>query len=206
MKSADNDEPCGLPEIIGCGVVAVIAFSISLAAIGGWSLLRWLSESSAAAAWVQAVGSILAIFAAMEVGRRQIAAHWNLENKRQSEKERKFLIIIGSLLRSMQNALNDIEKELDNHPGGPVSSYHLDRIKSASDALLKIDLFECPLVIVDPLLKLFPVPCQDPLAIIQLFNKSFYSAGGRPEQLLPSVKNAITVQRLTLDHALEKCR
>ena len=91
MKSADNDEPCGLPEIIGCGVVAVIAFSISLAAIGGWSLLRWLSESSAAAAWVQAVGSILAIFAAMEVGRRQIAAHWNLENKRQSEKERKFL-------------------------------------------------------------------------------------------------------------------
>ena len=106
----------------------------------------------------------------------------------------------------MQNALNDIEKELDNHPGGPVSSYHLDRIKSASDALLKIDLFECPLVIVDPLLKLFPVPCQDPLAIIQLFNKSFYSAGGRPEQLLPSVKNAITVQRLTLDHALEKCR
>jgi hypothetical protein len=85
---------------LGAVVIVLLLVSLGLIAAGGWSWFKGMLES-AAPAWIQAVGSIVAIFAAAEIGRRQALAASDLEAKKKAAAEvQKFQIIMALMARA----------------------------------------------------------------------------------------------------------
>ena len=64
---SEKDELCGAPAAIGMVVLALLFGGVVMAIYPGWAVVAKYLESSTAAAWVQAVGSILAIGIAIYV-------------------------------------------------------------------------------------------------------------------------------------------
>ena len=65
---------------------------------------------SAAPAWIQAIGSIAAIFAAAEIGRRQARAAIDLEAKKRAAAEVQKLKIVMALMARAHGLSDDICK------------------------------------------------------------------------------------------------
>lgn len=205
MKDAEPNPDQGWPAVIGALIVVGILLTLTLVVAGGWPWFQRFLEGSAAA-WIQAIGSIAAILAAAEIGRRQIAGQRQVERDRQAQEDRKKLLVIDALLEAVEATVVFAKKQYDEYPNMPVFVYHLDRMKNAADALAKIDLFNCPPSVIQPLLHLFPAPCEGLLTAIQRFNESFDKLDDRHEKHWPSVSNSFTVQQLILTNARAACR
>jgi len=193
------------PAAMGASIVVGLLLALGLVAAGGWSWFQRFLESSAAA-WVQALGSIAAILAAAEIGRQQIAGKRQMERDRQDQEDQKKLLVINALLEAIEATVALAKKQHDKYPNMPIYAFHLDRMKSASDALAKIDLFSCPPSVIQPLLHLFPSPCENLLATIHQFNDSFDRLDERYEKHWPIVSNSFTVQEMLLTDARTACR
>ena len=204
MEEDDPKSDQGWPAAIGSLIVVGLLLTLGLVAAGGWPWFQKFLEGSAAG-WIQAIGSVAAILAAAEIGRRQIAGQRQVERDRQDQEDRKKLLVIDSLLEAVEANVALTKRQYDDYPNMPVSSYHLDRIKNASQALAKIDLFNCPPSVIQPLLHLFPAPCEDLLAVILRFNESFDKLDERHEKYWPSVSNSFIVQELFLKNARTAC-
>ncbi len=205
MKDGEANSDQSWPAIVGALIVFAILLTLSLVAAGGWLWFQRFLEGGAAA-WIQAIGSIAAILAAAEIGRRQIAGQRHMERDRQVQEERKRLLVIDALLEAVEATVVSAKNQYDEHPNMPVFVYHLDRMKNAADALAKIDLFNCPPSVIQPLLHLFPAPCEDLLVAIQIFNESFNKLDERHEKHWSIVSNSFTVQQLFLTNARTACR
>lgn len=205
MNNAESNADQRWPAVVGGLIVVGILLTLALVAAGGWPWFQRFLEGSAAA-WVQAIGSIAAILAAAEIGRRQIAGQRHVEQDRQAQEERKKLLVIDALLEAVEATVIFTKKQYNEYPNMPVFDYHLDRMKTAADALAKIDLFNCPPSVIQPLLHLFPNPCGSLLTIIQKFNESFDELEGRHEKYWPTVSNSFTVEQLFLTGARTACR
>lgn len=205
MKEAEPNPDEGWPAAMGALIAVGLLLTLGLVAAGGWPWFQKFLEGSAAG-WIQAIGSVAAILAAAEIGRRQIAGQRQVEQDRQDQEHRKKLLVIDALLEAVEATVALTKKQYDDCPNMPVFAYHLDRMQNASDALAKIDLFNCPPSVIQPLLHLFPAPCENLLAVIQRFNESFDKLDERHEKYWPSVSNSFTVQELFLKNARTACR
>lgn len=205
MKDSEPNSDQGWPAVVGALIVIAILLTITLVAAGGWPWFQRFLDGSAAA-WIQAVGSIAAILATAEIGRRQIEGQRQVERDRQAQEDRKKLLVIDALLEAVEATVVVAKKQYDEYPNMPVFVYHLDRMKNAADALAKIDFFNCPPSVIQPLLHLFPAPCDGLLAAIQKFNESFYKLDDRHEKHWSIVSNSFTVQQLFLTNARTACR
>lgn len=204
MKHTKSTDDQGWPAAIGALTIFGLALTLSLVAAGGWSWFQQLLESSAPA-WVQALGSIGAILAATEIGRRQIAAQRQVERERQYLDDRKKLQVIGALLEAIEAAVALAKKQYNKHPEMPIHPFYLDRIENGSKALAKIDLFSCPSPVIQPLLHLFPSPCEALLITIREFNDSFDKLDGKHEKYWPQMSNSFTMQEMDLADARMAC-
>jgi len=205
MKDAEPTADQVWPAAIGALIVIGVLLTITLVAAGGWPWFQRFLESSAAA-WIQAIGSIAAILAAAEIGRRQIVGQRQVERDRQGQEDRKKLLVIDALLEAVEATVVFAERQYDEYPNMPIFAYHLDRMKNAAHALARIDLFDCPPPVIQPLLRLFPAPCDGLLRAIQRFNDSFDKLDDRHEKHWSSVSNSFTVQKLFLTSARTACR
>ncbi len=205
MIDTERNADQGWPAAIGALFIGGLLFAIGLVAAGGWTWFQRFPESSAPA-WIQAIGSIAAILAAAEIGQRQISGQRQLDRDRKDQEDLKKLLVIDALLEVVESSVASAKKYFNDYPNMPVFAYHLDRIKNASDALAKVDLFDCPPPVIQPLLHLFPVPCENLLATLQEFNDCFDKLGERHEKYWPGVSNEFTVQELFLGHARATCR
>lgn len=204
MKDTTCRNEWGWPAVMGAWIVAVLLLSIALIAAGGWNWFQqFLCGSSAN--WVQAIGSIAAIVGAAAVGRRQIASQIQLEQERHAEEARKRLSVIDALLEAVETALHHAKKQHEEFPCIPIAAYYLDRIENASKALAKIDLFSCPPSVVQPLLHLFPMPCQNLLDLLRKFNESFDKLDDPYDKYLPVISNSFMVQEVFLQAARKAC-
>lgn len=70
MEMGDKEEPPEWAAAVGTTVLILILASLALIAAGGWAWFARMLES-AAPAWVQAVGSVAAIFVAVGIPMRQ---------------------------------------------------------------------------------------------------------------------------------------
>lgn len=204
MRDAKHTVDQSWPAAMGALIVVGLLLALGLVAAGGWPWFQRFLETSAAA-WIQALGSIAAILAAAEIGRRQIAGQREMERDRQDQEDRKKLLVIDALLEAIEATVALTKKQYEDYPQMPIFAYHLDRINNAADALSKIDLFNCPPPVVQPLLHLFPAPCENLLAAIRRFNDSFDKLEERHEKYWPSVSNSFTVTELFLKNARTAC-
>lgn len=156
------------------GVILVLSMfaSLALIAAGGWPWFQKFLESSAAS-WTQAIGSIAAILAAVYLGQAQRASDRALERTRLNQDERKKVLVIDALLEALESGVNLAKKQFTDYPGMPVYPYYAERVRTASHALSKIDLFACPAQIIQSLLHLFPTPCENLLETLRRFGESF---------------------------------
>ena len=205
MKDTEFTVDEGWPAAIGAVIIVGLFLTLGLVAAGGWPWFQRFLESSAAA-WIQAIGSIAAILAAAEIGRRQIAGQRQVERDRRDQEDRKRLLVIDALLEAVEATVAVAKRQYDEYPNIPIFAFHLDRMKNAADALTKIDLFSCPPSVVQPLLHLIPEPCVNLLTAIREFNDSFDKLDERHEKHWPIVSNSFTVQEIFLNHARTACR
>lgn len=143
MKDTEFTVGRGWPAAIGAVIIIWPFLTLGLVAAGGWPWFQRFLESSAAA-WIQTMGSIAAILAAAEIGRRQIAGQRQVERDRRDQEDRKRLLVIDALLEAIEATVAVAKRQYDEYPNIPIFAFHLDRMKNAADALTKIDLFSCP--------------------------------------------------------------
>ena len=98
---------------IGAGVVLTLIALIALTAIGGWPWVAKFLESSAPA-WIQAIGSVAAIIAAVLIVQRQhaleIERRHNVERAEQQRRTRTLRVVFFSAAR----ACEDVARQIGN--------------------------------------------------------------------------------------------
>lgn len=112
-----EDEKESWPGYIG-GVILIIIFgTLALVAAGGWNWFAKFLEGSAPA-WVQAVGSIFAIFAAVSIANKQHSRQLLKEEVANNLKEKHRLDILYFSIESVRQTCSYIEKKIDtaDHP------------------------------------------------------------------------------------------
>lgn len=107
------------------------------------SIEKWLKRDSAAA-WVQAIGSVIAIIAATGIAAYQVAHARRLEEDRRKASEIQRLSVVTSLMARSYNLAKDVVTAF-REP----SDYHFSVIDSplmrdTAEALKAIPLFEVP--------------------------------------------------------------
>jgi hypothetical protein len=174
-------------------------------AAGGWPWFQKFLESSAPA-WVQAVGSIAVVLVAVYVGRSQIAADRAIEKARLAEDTRRRVLVIDALLAAFETAVAHAKDHFDKYPGMPMYQFFIDLMTTRSDALAKIDLFECPASVIEPLLLLFPSPAAPLTEPLLSYAKSFDDLKGNPQRHLPSIGNSFTLTQAHVRVARAACK
>jgi len=201
--SSDPNEPWA--SALGAILVLSILLCLGLVAAGGWPWFQKFIERSAPAL-AQAIGSIGAIIAAIYISRAQITSDRELERARLAEDVRKKILVIDALLEALKASVAMAQKQFNDYPNMPVSLYFIDRVRTTSQALAKIDLFACPASIIKPLLHLFPTPCENLLESLHKFEESFDKLDGHHERHFPQIHNSFTVATLMVDQAREACK
>lgn len=141
-KSDDpNEEPW--KSAIGAVVIFILLASLALVAAGGWLWFKGLLES-AAPAWIQALGSVAAIFAAAHIGRRQAFAATELEHQKQAVVETQKLKIVMALMVRAHGLSNDICKAFDTKAFEDFDLVSPDLMLDTHQALLALPVFEIP--------------------------------------------------------------
>jgi len=127
---------------VGAAVLLVVVGSLALVAAGGWG---WFSSFLAGTAsnWAQAVGGILAVVAAFQVGRSQVNATLALERARQADSDLRAVALIDAALLYVQGAMSMYR--LAASPTFPyVPGGTCEGLREGTDILRKLDLFKCP--------------------------------------------------------------
>jgi hypothetical protein len=205
MKHDRPDTESSAASALGATSVCLILVSMGLVAAGGWPWFQKFLENSAPV-WVQAVGSIAVVLAAVHVGRSQIAADRAIERSRLAEDSRRRVLVIDALLAAFEAAVGHAKEHFDKYPGMPMYQFFIDLMKTRSDALAKIDLFECPASVIEPLLLLFPSPAAPLTESLLSYAKSFDDLQGNPKSHLPRIDNSFTVTQGLVRVARAACK
>lgn len=129
---------------IGTAVFCVFLGGLSLAVYAGWDTMgKWLERDSAAA-WVQAIGSVIAIIAAASIAVYQVAHARRLEQDRRRASEIQRLSVVTSLMARSYVLAKDVVTAF-REP----SDYHFSVIDSplmrdTVETMRAIPLFEIP--------------------------------------------------------------
>lgn len=129
---------------VGAAVLSVLFGGLALAIYPGWdSVGRWLVSDSVAA-WVQAVGSIVAIIAATGIAVYQVDHARRLEEDRRKASEIQRLSVVTALMARSYGLAKDVVTAF-REP----SDYHFSVIDAALmrdtvETLRAIPLFEIP--------------------------------------------------------------
>ena len=135
--------PESFETAIGAVVIVLLFTSLGLIAGGGWSWFKGTLES-AAPAWIQAIGSIAAIFAAAEIGRRQARAASDLEAKKRADAEIQKLKIIMALMARAHGLSNDICKAFSTVKFDDFDQVSPELMVDTHLALQALPVFEIP--------------------------------------------------------------
>ena len=128
---------------LGAIVVVLLFTSLGLIAAGGWTWFKGMLES-AAPAWIQAIGSVAAIFAAAEIGRRQARAASDLEAKKQAAAETQKLKIVMALMARAYGLSNDICKAFATAQFSDFDQVSPELMVDTHLALQALPVFEIP--------------------------------------------------------------
>lgn len=142
---AMQQEPHQTPtESFGAAFGAtLILLLFALIAAGVWPWFRSMLESSAPA-WIQAIGSIAAIFAAAEIGRRQALAASDLEAKKKAAVEVQKLQIVMALMARAHGLSNDICKAFETAQFYDFDQVSPELMVDTHLALQALPVFEIP--------------------------------------------------------------
>ena len=166
---------------IGAGVVLTLIALIALTAIGGWPWVAKFLESSAPA-WIQAIGSVAAIIAAVLIVQRQhaleIERRHNVERAEQQRRTRTLRVVFFSAAR----ACEDVARQIGNKH--QVWSLKADELQEARSRLLSID----PMLIPHGGLLLLVEECTKRLRTVAILLKELETP--RPENVEEVVKMA----------------
>ena len=200
-----NDENALAAALGSVLVFCIIAGLLATAMIGPEK--TWVLVTSSGAAWIQAIGSVAAIFVAIDVSRRQRDADRALEQDRNSEAKFAKIRVIDSLLEVMEKAAKLCRDHHQSWPQIPVPDLYIEKIDVASNALAKLDPYTCPPELVEPLLlHLFPRPCDTLIRSLQEFNKSFDELKRDDNLQLSRVFNSFNVNLAFISNARNACR
>lgn len=127
----------------GAVIIFLLFASLGLIAVGGMPCFKGMLES-AAPAWIQAIGSIAAIFAAAEIGRRQALAASDLEAKKKAATEiHKFKIIMALMARA-HGLSNDICKAFATAQFSDFDQVSPELMTDTHLAMQTLPVFEIP--------------------------------------------------------------
>lgn len=128
------------------GVVTLLAMAGSavISIFPGWNNVGvWLSRESAPA-WVQAVGSVIAIFASAGIALYQVDRAWRLQEENRKAGDIQRLSIITSLLVRSHGLVNDVVKAVREPSEYNFSVIDTPLMRDTVEALRAIPLFEIP--------------------------------------------------------------
>lgn len=128
---------------LGAVVIVLLFASLGLIAAGGWTWFKGMLES-AAPAWIQAIGSIAAIFAAAEIGRRQARAAIDLEAKKRAAAEVQKLKIVMALMARAHGLSDDICKAFATAQFSDFDQVSPELMVDTHLALQALPVFEIP--------------------------------------------------------------
>jgi len=135
-------------EWVGAGIVLAIIGSLALTAAGGWGVFATWLNSDKAAGWAQAVGTILAIFAAVNVATRQERVTRALERDRLREQDRRRFLVVEAIMETvwltcaaLHRVWSDIEAEGRDDA---IDNFEVAYLEDSRQALLKLPIFEIP--------------------------------------------------------------
>lgn len=144
MQQEPRQTPSESFEVaFGAIVVLSLIASVALIAAGGWQWFKGMLES-AAPAWIQAIGSVAAIFAAAEIGRRQARAASELEAKKKAEIEIQKLKIVMALMARAHGLSNDICKAFETAQFSDFDQVSPELMVDTHLALQALPVFEIP--------------------------------------------------------------
>ena len=185
MKSeADPRSEGTWSGVVGATVVLTLLALIVLTAIGGWPWVAKFLESSAPA-WIQAVGSVAAIIAAvlilqrqhlLEIERRRSAEHSELQRR-----ARTLRVVFFSAARTCE----DVAREISGQ--SPTWSLLAERLQEGRSRLLSID----PMLIPHGGLMLLIEECTMRLHTAAILVKELDAP--RPENIKTMVKQTVMV-------------
>lgn len=128
---------------IGAVVLVLLFASLGLIAAGGWTWFKGMLESSAPA-WIQAIGSVAAILAAAEIGRRQARAASDLEASKQAAAEIQKLNVVMALMARAHGLSNDICKAFATAQFSDFDQVSPELMLDTHLTLLALPVFEIP--------------------------------------------------------------
>lgn len=128
---------------LGAVVIVLLFASLGLIAAGGWTWFKGMLES-AAPAWIQAIGSIAAIFASAEIGRRQARAAIDLEAKKRAAAEVQKLKIVMALMVRAHGLSDDICKAFATAQFSDFDQVSPELMVDTHLALQALPVFEIP--------------------------------------------------------------
>ncbi|MDH0864653.1 hypothetical protein [Mitsuaria sp. GD03876] len=155
------------------------------------------------AAWIQAIGSISAIFAALLLGHNQAKADRKLELFRRSSEDVRRLQVLDTVLGCLERQCLEAQKALLEHtiPLGPHGLY----LRVAIRAVRAIDLFNCPSTRAIELLVLMSTQLERIETGIQAYDSSFDEQYGDSSRENRSLWNGIGVAHSMVEAARKEC-
>ncbi len=186
---SDNTPEFDWPAAVGMALVVGLICLFALNAAGGWAWTAKFLESSAAA-WVQAVGSVAAIFAAIAVVNKQHALemHRRNENDRTANRHR---------IRAMRTIIFSAAKNCEKVAGlvGKENTYWPFYSETLGDARTR-------LISIDP----FLIPDASLLLLIEEISLGLYSCAVLVKELKTHKSDEINVHvRATLMKVARDC-
>lgn len=124
-----------LLTLAGCVVISIYP---------GWSTVRVWLASEYAPAWVQAVGSVIAIFASAVIALYQVDGARRLEDENRKAREIQHLSIITSLMARSHGLVKDVVTAVREPSEYNFSVIDTPLMRDTVDALRAIPLFEIP--------------------------------------------------------------
>jgi hypothetical protein len=127
-------------SIFGAGLILLVFVSLALIAAGGWD---WFSNflTTSASSWVQAVGSIAAIWGAFAIANQQKVAQNAKDEETERQKRRLRFEVCHNVLQRVNSAFDSGEKAGSNLRS--LSVLHIE-INHATGLLDSLPLFEVP--------------------------------------------------------------
>lgn len=145
------------------------------------------------AAWIQAIGSVVAILSAYFLSSRQAQADRRLEEFRRAQDDIRRLRIIDTLLGNFERHLAMAHQDLDTYkiPIGPRGLF----LRDALHTVRAIDLFSCPSTKVIDLLAIMQPQFEGILASIDAYDRSFDELRGDTQRERRGLWNGLNLLR-----------
>lgn len=189
MKKIRSDNTLELDWLAAVGMALVVGLVclFALNAAGGWAWTAKFLESSAAA-WVQAIGSVAAIIAAIAVVNKQhvLEIHRRKENDRIAsiQRMRALSVIFFSIASKCETASNQIEKNFS-------TTLIIEILRDARVRLISIDPFS--------------IPNNSLLLILERASSNLYICSVALETLSGNSKEAKQILKTHLETTAKEC-